>query len=570
MTAPSDIPLTTGQQHGGSLLVLLAHNDDEFFISPLLRQEVAAGNRVQVAYLTHGSVYGADSSQRIAESRSVLTSLGIAADETLFIGEKAHIFDSSLPANAELVYQALIAATSGMHIDRILTLAWEGGHPDHDATNIIGAALARTLQSELLEFPAYNACGLPSGLFRVMAFADTGVDTVIRVISLRDGIAAMRRALVYRSQRRTFLGLSPGAALEYLWHRRQQFRSVPQDRDYSRPPHGGLLLFERRFGINFSQFHAQMRSFLSANLSPVERINPSDAAQVGEKRGYAMRPVGISMDEIRLTAGLLQRIWPRSKHLNVEYLRWLYADNPLGHAIGTNAWDGNTLAGHYVLIPIQAYVHGRNVSAALSLNTAMHPAHQGRGLFTLLAEETYRIAKARGIHHVIGVANNNSTHGFVERLGFTLIGPLDAKIVWGAPTPLATSKPCDWERSWTRDSYAWRIAKPNASYCIARYGGRFECLADTGKFGIQAILRVESDEQFVQLLESCLPHRRQHCLKLWIGRSRRMHLSRAAGWNIPPKLRRSPLNLIYRPLTDDAFVPAAEQLEFSLLDFDAY
>src|SRR6185437_7604917 len=95
------------------LLVLLAHNDDEFFISPLLAREIATGTRVQVVYLTHGSVYGADSDRRIAESRALLEELGVGPEQVWWVGRQADIFDGSLASHAERAYQAVLAALGG-------------------------------------------------------------------------------------------------------------------------------------------------------------------------------------------------------------------------------------------------------------------------------------------------------------------------------------------------------------------------------------------------------------------------------------------------------------------------
>jgi LmbE family N-acetylglucosaminyl deacetylase/predicted N-acetyltransferase YhbS len=547
---------------GDSLLVLLAHNDDEFFVSPLLHREIASGTQVWVAYLTHGSIYGADSGARVSESRAVLQGLGLPPEQVLSIGITADIFDGRLASHVEGAYKAMLAALAGIPIDRLWTLAWEGGHPDHDAANLIGAALARTLGCEAFEFPAYNAHRLPAGLFRVMAFPRSSRDTPVIPIGVREGIDAMRRALRYRSQRRTFLGLAPGAMLEFLWHRRQHLRPIPSDRDYRRPPHEGLLYYERRFGTTFRDFHAQVQPFLAGRVATIARSSAAD---------YRIEALGTGEEEIRITAGLLRQVWPHSPQFSIEYLRWLYADNPVGPAVGANAWHGDELVGHYAVVPIEVQLRDRRVRGALSLNTAVHAAHQGRGLFVQLAEATYRSAKAGGIHHVVGVANANSTPGFLGRLGFQHLGALEAKLIWGPIRwPVVAQESRDWRRFWTPESYRWRIANPAASYQVASSGEHLLCLAPTGEFGIQAILRMERDASFGELLRSQLPVARTGPLKLWIGLDPELRLSPLTACKVPKALRRSPLNLIYRSLSDDASAPAPDRVEFSLLDFDAY
>ena len=86
-------------------------------------------------------------------------------------------------------------------------------------------------------------------------------------------------------------------------------------------------------------------------------------------------------------------------------------------------------------MPIELADGDQPFTGALSLNTAVHERARGGGVFTRLAEETYDKARVRGIRVVVGVANANSTPGFVKRLGFTSIGPLP---VGGAPASSAS------------------------------------------------------------------------------------------------------------------------------------
>jgi GNAT superfamily N-acetyltransferase len=124
--------------------------------------------------------------------------------------------------------------------------------------------------------------------------------------------------------------------------------------------------------------------------------------------------------------------------------------NPDGRAVGFDAWDGERLAAHYVCVPARARVDGRLVPVLLSLNTATHPRLPGQGLFTKLAAMTFEAAGEAGFDGVYGVANANSTPGFIRKLGFQLVRPLDARSGWadlrhGRPGPAALS----FERSWS-------------------------------------------------------------------------------------------------------------------------
>ena len=146
---------------------------------------------------------------------------------------------------------------------------------------------------------------------------------------------------------------------------------------------------------------------------------------------YEIRSIDLSDQGIADASQLLNSVFPWAKWLTPGYLHWEYNLNPLGPAVGFNAYLDGDLAGHYVVQPIKANLFGTITKGLLSMNTATHPNHQRKNLFTTLAEKTYDAAREEEYEFVIGVANANSTPGFVRRLGFQLVRPLDAKMGLG-------------------------------------------------------------------------------------------------------------------------------------------
>src|SRR5215471_2141137 len=146
----------------------------------------------------------------------------------------------------------------------------------------------------------------------------------------------------------------------------------------------------------------------------------------------AIRPAGTDPAQIAAYAGLLESVFATGKFSEAA-VAWRYRDNPAGTVVGADAWDGERLAAHYVTCPLEATVEGRVVKGLLSLNTATHPDYQGRGLFTALAEAAYAQGAAAGYEFVVGVANANSTPGFLRRLGFQDCGRLEAGILARRP-----------------------------------------------------------------------------------------------------------------------------------------
>jgi GNAT superfamily N-acetyltransferase len=283
-----------------------------------------------------------------------------------------------------------------------------------------------------------------------------------------------------------------------------------------------------------------------------------------------MRFLPIEFDQKALTeySALFAECFPGgSARFTREYLEWLYVANPDGRAVGFDAREGDVLAAHYVCVPARARIDGEIVPVLLSLNTATRPQFQGKGLFTKLAAMTYEAGAAGGYDGVYGVANANSTPGFIRKLGFQLVRPLEAMVgVGGLGTMQHTrDQSLSFERIWQADSLRWRCANPNAPV-RCRINGNF------AQFYAPALPLVPAYAELTLVPGAGSPGAAAPLspLRLYLGLvpdAQRGLKSYAA---IPARLRPSPLNLIYR-----SFTPRVTQLDpsavnFTFLDFDAY
>lgn len=278
-----------------------------------------------------------------------------------------------------------------------------------------------------------------------------------------------------------------------------------------------------------------------------------------------IRKVEAGSDFLQAYARLFATCFPSASHLSVRYLEWLYAGNPCGGAIGYDAWDGPHLAAHYVCIPVAARAHGKSIRVMLSLNTATHPDYQGRGLFTKLAEATYQEGAVRGISAVYGVANANSTPGFLRKLEFSLVKPLDALIGVGR---LGTGDTCEAEfhREWDAAALHWRLGNPERPYRLVRLGEtEIAAEAKTGTLGVRAWDEISPPQGMP--LPVARPSAR---LRLHLG-LRPAGSTRQSMWTpVPQRLRASPLNLIFRPLKSGVAIPSPDAVRLGQLDFDAF
>lgn len=298
---------------------------------------------------------------------------------------------------------------------------------------------------------------------------------------------------------------------------------------------------------------------------------------MSESSPYEFKSLDTSAPSIEECAHLLQTVFPKSTSSTFQYLNWLYHENPSGHAVGTNAYRDRELAAHYVTIPLEARLFGQRSKGLLSLNTATHPAHQGKGLFTRLARETFSEGAKQGYEFVVGVANANSTFGFTKKLGFQLVAPLEAIVGVGSlnPVPSRSEIFC---RVWSEESLKWRLNNPNAQYSIQTSGDAFQVVRRMKILRVGCIEVILSTFPIESEVGSYLRSRSSSegsktsfpWPKLWTGLASKKLKKTGVFGRIPMKLRPSPLNLIFLDLSGQDRKLTADDIDFSALDFDAF
>lgn len=227
--------------------------------------ETRSGRPVHCVILTNGGAV--KSAIRDAESLSVLTELGVRRDAVCFLGSRHGIEDGTLVCHLDRSLALIEEHLGALSLDQVFCLAWEGGHPDHDASHLLALALARRrrLLGSVWQFPLYNGKGTPGGLFRVMKpLHDRGC--LKRRIALRDGVRIALLSLRYRSQRSTWLGLLPEALLRLALLRREIMQQATLEAVLLQP-HNGKLFYERRFGVDYGSWRALAEPFITQHLS---------------------------------------------------------------------------------------------------------------------------------------------------------------------------------------------------------------------------------------------------------------------------------------------------------------
>jgi len=99
---------------------------------------------------------------------------------------------------------------------------------------------------------------------------------------------------------------------------------------------------------------------------------------------------------------------------------WRYIENGIDLKLIMLAESASgDIIGHYALCPIRMKVDGKEIIGSFSLDTMVHPDWGGRGIFVDLANAVYDAAAGSGIPLTYGFPNENSYHGFINKLGWT-------------------------------------------------------------------------------------------------------------------------------------------------------
>jgi LmbE family N-acetylglucosaminyl deacetylase len=233
------------------ILIVAAHPDDETIGASTL---LGPPHEVVVIHATDGAPrarrwWPAEFRDRGTYARA----RALEAERALAIGRAERVALGIADQEAVRALPQIVQAVAGEIVRRapdvIVTHAYEGGHPDHDA---VAVAVARARRQagrapRVYEMALYH--GAPGAFVAGEFIADR--TSICRVLDPEQ--QGRRRAMLdcFTSQRAT---LAPFIALVH-----ERFRAAPRY-DFSRPPHDGPLLYER---LGFAMTGRQWRSLVA-------------------------------------------------------------------------------------------------------------------------------------------------------------------------------------------------------------------------------------------------------------------------------------------------------------------
>src|SRR5215470_13376524 len=223
----------------GTTLVVVAHPDDEVIACGALMQKM---QQAVVVFATDGAPreesfwrqYGSRQAYAEIRRQEARRALKIVGACPVFLAERveAGIADQELFRNLHAAISALETVVARLEPASLLTLAYEGGHPDHDAACFLAAVVGRRAALPVWECPLYHRNADGSNAFQAFP-ARTGGE-----VELHSECPQLQKKIqmfhAYESQR---------PALESFRSDYETFRPIA-DYDFTRPPLPWKLNYE--------------------------------------------------------------------------------------------------------------------------------------------------------------------------------------------------------------------------------------------------------------------------------------------------------------------------------------
>lgn len=230
------------------LVFVFAHPDDEAIAASLL---LARTEKPHIVFLTDGAprsqqywspdaigdrvLYGA---LRRKEARNALHCIGLEKRHITWLGG----IDQEVVHSCRALAAAITELVLAKRPDAVISHAYEGGHPDHDAAAMIArcaveGATKRGLYCELLEVPLYHARDGRLVTSQFLEFTQDGGPAPEK--------AVFRLSREERATKETMMQChhSQRCVLQSFHSRWESLRPAPIY-DFTRPPHTGKLWYE--------------------------------------------------------------------------------------------------------------------------------------------------------------------------------------------------------------------------------------------------------------------------------------------------------------------------------------
>ena len=245
----------------------------------------------------------------------------------------------------------------------------------------------------------------------------------------------------------------------------------------------------------------------------------------------------------------------------LNYIDWLYKNNPEGLFLGVDIYFNNRLIGQVCGYKSSFNYKGSIKKVIVPVNVCVKKEFRKKNFFVNAVKKFEKLCYEQNIDLIIGIANKSATPGWI-RLQYNFLKSLD---VFFFSESFGLEK-IEFNENifyskWDDDKIHWRINNPENKIILFDKNSRLIAKAGTQIPFINVISTFpnETNNKLINLSKNkfniflgTIPNINQKMLKL------------------PNVLKKSPLNFIYKDLKNENFILNKNQCFFSFLDFDAF
>ena len=251
----------------------------------------------------------------------------------------------------------------------------------------------------------------------------------------------------------------------------------------------------------------------------------------------------------------------------LDYLDWLYNNNPDGKYVGIDCFDDENLIAQVGGIPHVFICNKKKVNFLISIMVCVDPKYQGQRLFSKMLVKFEQIAKELNFDGIIAIANKAANKSWLRSLEMKNLGPLDVFVGYGKlNTDSVYKNKYNFYTSWSKRKLEWRIKNPYNKSLFHSDNKNKSVFSNNDLFFIDAYSPVVFFEDDIKELKTI---KRNICKPIvYVGLINEFKKTPLL-FNLPSFLKPSPLNFLYKFLKTDQILEP-EKLFFTFLEFDAF
>lgn len=242
------------------LVVLLPHYDDEVFVVFPLLQIPKYKEQILFVFIIQDK-----SEVRKKESLRFLQSYGFSIKQVLFLDQLISVPDGAVIQYLQTIESYLKKYLNPFQLDYFIAPAWEGGHQDHDACYVLSNKLALDFSCQSAHYCTYTGYKSKGKFFNIIKPIPNQNQEIsysnltVEPISMLQILGLIWRIRFFPSQFKTWIGILPMLIIRLF-----TYRKIPMlmgDLKISqKPPHDGLLLYERYSRMTYEQFKKHLEA----------------------------------------------------------------------------------------------------------------------------------------------------------------------------------------------------------------------------------------------------------------------------------------------------------------------